>query len=94
MNTEECCALGAMKAIHLIQEQKLVVNSVRDSFMDKEFVVYGYGEIDNSHPSEDSIVFDTHLQLPDDPSLDHDCMHLSCGLIFRGNCTSKLERHI
>ena len=78
MNTEECCALGAMKAIHYIEQQKLIINSTTIPFMNKEFTVYGYGDLDCSRANDNTIIFDTKLHLEDDPSMDHDCMESLC----------------
>lgn len=78
MNPAECCALGAMKAIHLIEQQKLIVSSTKVHFMGKDLTVYGYGELDDSKADESCIVFKTNLHLEDDPMMDHDCIGCFC----------------
>lgn len=90
MNTEECCALGAMKAIHYIEQQKLIINSTTIPFMDKHLTVYGYGDLDYSKANENTVIFDTKLQLNDDPSMDHDCIESLCRhIMFRGGRASR-----
>lgn len=71
LNSDECCVLGAMTAAHLIESNKLTMNSTSFDFRGKTITVYGCG--DPSIKQSDAIVFNTDDVLTDNEIDDHEC---------------------